>query len=132
MHVHALAVMCALYVQIYAVGDACMYVCVCGRVCIGVCVCVYADMHGMISPEFAHWLKHTDAGRTANTQATPDNTLFIVSPDAPSLTLTPPVKEGGDSGAVPVGSVVAPSDDKGWSWYDVMVSTHTHTHTHTH
>ncbi len=88
------------------------------------CVCLRApaDMHGMVPPEFAHWLKHTDAGRAAKTQPGEDNVIFKAAPGAEALSLRPPLASGGDSSAVPVGSVVKASNDKGWSWYDVMVS----------
>ncbi len=86
-------------------------------------------MHGMVPPEFAHWLKHTDAGRAANPKPSSDNVVFRAAPGAEALSLKPPLAPGGDSTAVPRGSVVKASTDRGWSWYDVMVSVTGHMQT---
>ncbi len=78
-------------------------------------------MKVMVSPEFHHWVKHSDHAQGVQLQPTPANTILHAAGNDPALQLVPPQPPGGDAAAVPRGSMVEPSSKIGWSWADVQV-----------
>lgn len=95
-----------------------------------VCTCVsgwllscLADMRAITAPEFFHWLHHDEHAANAQLKPGPANTIFTPSTSESRLQLVPPPPPGGDAAAVPRGSLVEPSNERGWSWADVQVRT---------
>ncbi len=79
-------------------------------------------MHGIIGAELFHWLRHSPEGRRATQAPSESNTVLRADPKDARLALRPALGEAqASSRQVPLGEVVPPSSQEGWSWWDVQV-----------